>query len=277
MGEVRTERVVWVIISSRERPSYDINEKLITIKRNNVEVNEGRKMYVISGSVWNYLKSRYDSTVAIKKEPSGRITVSMKMEEADETYTPVAISNRSCIMPTPFKLKKIENDEVDESDDDSSESPYNPHKRATIRAWDANPAINSSVSAKDVIIEEKDEDSIKEKSVANNSKLSIRKSQHPQRSSIESSIEEDIWLGSQVAPAVGFANYGYNCYVNAGLQCFLSLSEITGYFLEEEYNKISYTTVIKSRTVCKQLSALYKQIFQYFPPVILIVREREKR
>jgi len=224
-------------------------------------------MYIINGKLWNFLKSKYSSTVILIKEESGTIMAKMRTDESDETYEPVAISNRSSIRAAPmlFKANPIQESEDDVSSD-SKNSPNEdpiPGKRTTIRGWEAERYLDKPISANEVIVEEKSVNTSKKES----EQQSMRQSQEVKRTirytANESSEEEEIWLGSQVAPAVGLKNHGSNCYVNAGLQCLLSLSEITGYFLEERYDKISYEKVLETPNVCKKLSAFYKEVFQY--------------
>lgn len=81
----------------------------------------------------------------------------------------------------------------------------------------------------------------------------------------ESEEAEEIWTGNRIAPPIGLVNFGANCYINAGLQCLLSLPEMNGYFIEEWHNKIGYPTVSKTRKVCKQMSQFYQEVFNINP------------
>lgn len=226
-------------------------------------------MVVINERLWDFLRNIYSSTVALKKTASGSITASIKMDEEDGTYVPVAMSNRSSIRARPmqFKTSDLPVDNSVESDSSDDSIPEATEKRTTIRNWAASPPSNRSLSAKDIVVEEANEDTNKEDENDNSiKKQDMNGFARPSiKSSVyESSEEEEIWLGSQVAPAVGLKNFGVNCYANAGLQCILSLSEITGYFLEEGYSKISYKTVLKTPTICKKLSIFYQEVFRYF-------------
>jgi len=230
-------------------------------------------MYIINDKLWSFLKIKYSSTVTLRKEASGAIMAKMKMDESDETYRPVAISNSSSIKAAPmlFKANPIQESEDDLSDisDDSDNSNNSPNedpilgKRTTVGDWEAERYLDRPVSVNEIIVEES-----VNKSKEESEQQSMRQSQEFRRTILhtvnESSEEEEIWLGSQIAPAVGLKNYGSNCYVNAGLQCLLSLPEITGYFLGKEYDKISYETVVKTPSVCKKLSAFYQEVFEYF-------------
>ncbi len=78
----------------------------------------------------------------------------------------------------------------------------------------------------------------------------------------EDESDEELWLGSVAGRPVGMKNYGANCYVNAALQCLLSLPEMNCYFLESQYQKITYPTSVTNRRVCKDLTSFYRDIFK---------------
>lgn len=75
----------------------------------------------------------------------------------------------------------------------------------------------------------------------------------------ESSLEVVV---NRIAPAVGFKNYGSTCYVNATMQCLLSISELNSYFLDERYKKIQYETQMPKFKVTYMISCLYHEYFQ---------------
>jgi len=64
-----------------------------------------------------------------------------------------------------------------------------------------------------------------------------------------------------IAPPVGFKNYGANCYVNASLQCLLSIPEMNTYFLDGHYKQTKCTTKKSDFNVCDTISQLYQEVF----------------
>ena len=206
-------------------------------------------MYVINSSIWDFLKNAYTSFVMLRKEASGRIMASIQMDDKDGTYTPVALTNQSSVKPIAMIMPKEETqqsemdkmkDDLEKDLDDMDQEPAE-GRRSTIRRKELNQSIDGQRSPKDVILEEDNEESVSE----NKQKESLSRESKPRESAPRESApresvprdsmprdtifrpsvlnrgsiddeQEDLWIGTNIAPAVGLKNYGANCYVNAG-------------------------------------------------------------
>ena len=80
-----------------------------------------------------------------------------------------------------------------------------------------------------------------------------------------SNIEEEEVIDEQhtsaEAKAVGIVNHESNCYINAGMQCLLCISELYDYFLKEKYKNIRYETK-KNKDICKKVTTFFNSTLQ---------------
>ena len=248
-----------------KKPYKDINSKLQSKKTTykKIVLNWKDKIYLLNYNVWHKLISIYTSSLTLSLHEHKKLSAYYTPTKEDccilnipDSYL-IHIPFKKQTLNVSFK-KALESKDVTVEESSLVKKPSNitTGSLSSENTCNTLPAYNEELKHKSIIKQKPKFISL----LKGLFKVPPRKKSKDSSEEIEPEEEwsdmEEISLSEGL---VGIINRGSNCYINASLQCLLSIPKLVDYFLNERYKGVEEH---QSKKVCNMMTKLCEKVFK---------------